>query len=171
MTSVFKYFIPVLFVFIFIYASIKKVKPYDAFTNGAKAAVPFAVSIFPYLVSIFVLTELFEISGLSNVITKAVSPFFSFLGIPNELSRLVLIKPFSGSGSLAVLSDIFTAYGTDSYLARAACVIYGSSETVFYIAAVYFAGAKKRNLLAPIIISLVASFFSCVFACFICKII
>ena len=92
------------------------------------------------------------------------------LGIPKELTKLVLIKPFSGSGSLAVLTDIFTKYGVDSYLSRCACVIYGSSETVFYIAAVYFAGAKTKKLAVPIIISLIASFFSCVFACLICKI-
>lgn len=166
-----KYLIPILFFLIFVYALIKRVKPYDAFTLGAKEAIPFAMSVFPYLVSIFVLTELFEASGLSAFITKIISPVFSFLGIPEELTKLVLIKPFSGSGSLAVLSDIFTTYGVDSYLARSASVIYGSSETVFYVAAVYFAGAKTKKLTAPIIISLVASFFSCVFACFICRII
>ena len=92
------------------------------------------------------------------------------LGIPNELSKLVLIKPFSGSGSLAVLTDIFNTYGVDSYLARSACVIYGSSETVFYVASVYFAGAKTKNLTKPILISLFANLVACVFACFICKI-
>lgn len=162
------YFIPIFFIVILIYSLIKKVKPYDAFTNGAKSAIPFAISIFPYLVSIFVMTELFEASGLSALFTKILSPIFNFLGIPSELTKLVLIKPFSGSGSLALLSEIFSTYGVDSYLSRCACVIYGSSETVFYIAAVYFAGAKTKKLTAPIIISLVASFFSCVFACFIC---
>lgn len=166
----FKYFIPVFFLFIFVYSAFKKVKPYDAFTKGAKSAVPFAIRIFPYLVAIFVLTELFEVSGISNAVSRFLAPTFSFLGIPKELTKLVLIKPFSGNGSLAVLTEIFTEYGVDSYLARSACVIYGSSETVFYIAAVYFAGAKKRNLTTPIIISLIASFASCVFACFICKI-
>ncbi len=166
-----RYFIPILFILIFAYAIFKKVKPYDAFTEGAKSAIPFAVSIFPYLVSIFVLTELFEVSGLSNLIANFLSPLFNILGIPTELTKLVLIKPFSGSGSLAVLSDIFTTYGVDSYLSRCASVIYGSSETVFYIAAVYFAGAKTKKLTAPIIISLVASFISCVFACFICLVI
>ena len=165
-----QYFIPVLFLIIFIVALIKKVKPYDAFTLGAKSAVPFAVNIFPYLVSIFVLTELFEISGISNAVTTFLSPVFNLFGIPKELTKLVLIKPFSGNGSLAVLTEIFNTHGVDSYLARTACVIYGSSETVFYIAAVYFAGAKTKKLATPIIISLVASFFSCVFACFICKI-
>ena len=133
--------IPILFLFIFLFASFKKVKPYETFTEGAKSAVPLAISIFPYLVSIFVLTELFEISGLSNLFTNILSPVFRLVGIPKELTKLVLIKPFSGSGSLALLSDIYTTYGVDSYLARAASVIYGSSETVFYIASVYFAGA------------------------------
>jgi len=165
-----KYFIPVLFLAVFIYAFFKKVKPYDAFTNGAKAAVPFAVSVFPYLVSIFVLTELFEASGLSNAVSNFVSPFFAILGIPKELTKLVLIKPFSGNGALAILSEIYSAYGVDSYLARCASVIYGSSETVFYVAAVYFAGAKTKKLTVPILISLFASFISCVFACFICLI-
>ena len=164
----FKYFIPVFFLFIFIYSALKKVKPYDAFTKGGAQAIPFAVKIFPYLVAIFVLTELFEVSGISNAVSNLLAPFFRILGIPKELTKLVLIKPFSGNGSLAVLTEIFNTYGVDSYLARSACVIYGSSETVFYIAAVYFAGAKKRNLTLPIIISLIASFASCIFACFIC---
>ena len=162
------YFIPVLFLIIFVIAIIKKVKPYDAFTQGAKSANPFATSIFPYLVNIFVLTELFEISGISNVVTKLVSPLFGALGIPKELTKLVLIKPFSGNGALAILTEIYQTYGVDSYLSRCASVIYGSSETVFYVAAVYFAGAKTKNLTKPILISLFASFCSCVFACFIC---
>ena len=164
------YLIPVLFLVIFLFSLLKKVKPYDAFTLGAKSAVPFAVSVFPYLVSIFVLTELFEVSGLSNILLKFLSPIFNIFGIPKELTKLVLIKPFSGSGALALVSEIFTKYGVNSYLARCASVIYGSSETVFYVAAVYFAGAKTKNLTKPIIISLVASFISCVFACFICLI-
>ena len=165
-----KYLIPLFFILIFVLAFVKKVKPYDSFTDGVKSAIPFAVNIFPYLVSIFVLTELFEISGLSDMISRFLSPVFGFLGIPDQLTKLVLIKPFSGSGSLATLSEIFELYGADSYIARCACVIYGSSETVFYVASVYFAGAKTKKLFKPIAISLVASFCSCVFACFICRV-
>lgn len=166
-----KYFIPILFLIIFVYSIFKKVKPYETFTEGAKSAIPFTVGIFPYLVSIFIMCELFEVSGISAILTRVLSPFFNFLGIPNELTKLVLIKPFSGSGSLAVLTEIFNTYGVDSYLSRSACVIYGSSETIFYVASVYFAGAKTKNLTKPILISLFANFVSCVFACFICKII
>ena len=166
-----KYLIPILFILIFCYGAKKKVPLYDTFTDGVKKAIPLAMNIFPFLVSIFLLTELFEASGLSNFLINLLSPFFNFLGIPKELTKLVLIKPFSGSGSLALLSEIYSTYGVDSYLARSASVIYGSSETVFYIAGVYFAGVKKYKLFKPIIISLFASFCSCVFACFICKII
>ena len=161
---------PVLLLIVFILAMIKKIKPYDNFIDGTKSAIPIAFNLFPYLTAIFILTELFEISGLSNIICSFLSPVFKFLGVPNELIKLIIIKPFSGSGSLAVLSNIFTEYGVGSYISRCACVIYGSSETVFYVAAVYFANAKTKKLARPIIISLTASFFSCVFACFICKI-
>lgn len=164
------YIIPLIFIIIFIYSFVKKVKPYDAFCAGSKSAIPFATSVFPFLVAIFILTELFEVSGLSDIFSNFLSPVFRVFGIPKELCKLVLIKPFSGSGALAVLSDIYASYGVDSYLARCASVIYGSSETVFYVAAVYFAGAKTKNLLSPIIISLFASFCSIVFACFICHI-
>ena len=102
------YFIPVLFLIILIVSIVKKVKPYDAFTFGAKSALPFAVNVFPYLASIFVMTELFEVSGLSNLFCSFLSPVMNLVGIPTELTKLVLIKPFSGSGSLALLSELFT---------------------------------------------------------------
>ena len=163
------YFIPVFFLIIMLTAIVKKVKPYEAFTLGAKSAIPFAINVFPYLVGIFILTELFEISGLSDLLANLLSPVFGFLGVPKELTKLILIKPFSGSGSLATVSEIFAKHGVDGYLARTACAIYGSSETVFYVATVYFANAKTKNLVKPIAISLTASTISCVFACFICR--
>ncbi|MBQ7339629.1 MAG: spore maturation protein [Clostridia bacterium] len=165
-----QYVIPILFAFIFIFAIIKKIPLYDSFVEGAKGAIPFALGIFPYLACIFILNYLFEESGISAFLVKLLSPVFSFLQIPKELCSLVLIKPFSGSGALGTLSEIYTTYGVDSYLSRCASVIYGSSETVFYISSVYFVNAKKRNLTKPIIISLFASFCSCCFACLICKI-
>ena len=165
-----KYVIPVLFLIILLFAFIKKVKPYDCFIDGAKSAIPFAQSIFPYLLCIFLITELFEVSGVSAFLAKTISPFFNLLGIPEQLTKLVLIKPFSGSGALATVSEIYSTYGPDSYLARCASVIYGSSETVFYVASVYFAGCKNRPLSLPIIISLFAGLISNVFACFICRI-
>lgn len=161
--------IPLLFLVLFIYALFRRVKLYDCFTEGVKGAVPLVVSLFPYLVSILILSELFEQSGLSAHLTQALSPLFSFLGIPPEIGKLVLVKPFSGSGSTALLSEILDSFGADSYIGRCACVAYGSSETVFFVSAVYFAGSKKK-LAKPILIALIANFFSLVLGCLLCRI-
>ena len=166
-----KYIIPLLILILLIFSIIKKVKPYDAFIDGAKQSIDLTFSVFPYLVGVLILSELFETSGLADMFSNLLSPVFSLFGIPKELSKLVMIKPFSGSGSLAILSDVYLKFGVDSYIARCASAIYGSSETVFFISSVYFAKSKNKKLFLPILISLIASFFSTVFACFICKII
>lgn len=162
--------IPALFLLLFGYALIKKVKLYDSFTEGVKEALPLIFSLFPYLAAILMLSELFEASGLSAKITQLLSPAFSFLGIPPEIAKLVLLKPFSGSGSTALLSEIFSMYGADSYIARCACIAYGSSETVFYISAVYFAGTKRKNLTKPIVISLIANFAAVILGSLLCRV-
>lgn len=162
--------VPLIFIFVFSFAVIKKVSVYDCFTEGIKEAFHFTVSLLPCLAAIFMMCALFEQSGLADMLTKFLSPVFGFLGIPEELTKLVLIKPFSGSGSLAYLNEIITGYGADSYIARCACVCFGSSETVFYISAVYFAGLKVKKLAAPIICVLVATFISTIVACLVCRI-
>lgn len=161
--------IPLLFAALFVYALIRKVRLYDCFTEGVKGAIPLVVSLFPYLVSVLILSELFEQSGLSARLTQGLAPVFRFLGIPPEIGKLVLLKPFSGSGSTALLSEILSAYGADSYIARCACVAYGSSETVFFISAVYFAGSRK-NLTKPVLIALFSNFASLILGCLFCRI-
>ncbi len=161
--------IPVIFIAVFAFAAAKKVKIYDAFSGGVKEAVNFTLSLIPCLATIFMMCEAFEVSGLADMLTNALAPLFGFLGIPKELSKLVLIKPFSGSGSLAYLSEIISAYGADSYVARCACVCYGSSETVFYISAVYFAGLKMKKLGGVIAIVLISTFLSLILGCLLCR--
>lgn len=161
--------IPLLFAALFVYALIRKVRLYNCFTEGVKGAIPLVVSLFPYLVSVLILSELFEQSGLSARLTQGLAPVFRFLGIPPEIGKLVLLKPFSGSGSTALLSEILSAYGADSYIARCACVAYGSSETVFFISAVYFAGSRK-NLTKPVLIALFSNFASLILGCLFCRI-
>lgn len=167
----FSIIIPVLLISLVIYSAIKKIKPYDAFAEGAGKAIPLVFSIFPYLATILMMTELFEKSGLSAKLIETITPVTDFLGIPPEITPLVLLKPFSGSGSLAVLSGIYSEYGADGYIPRCASVIFGSSETIFYVSAVYFARVKEKRLIKPIIISLISTFISTIFACFICRVI
>ena len=167
--KIFYYVIPALLIFTLIVAIVKKINPYAVFINGVKNAVPLVLSLFPYIIAIFIMSELFEVSGLSNLFIKLTKPMFNLLGIPEEVIKLVLIKPFSGSGSLALLSEIYQNYGTTGYIPLLASTLYGSSETTFYISAVYFTKCKNKNATKGIIISLVANFISTVFSCFICR--
>lgn len=162
--------IPFLFIFIIGFALLKKVNVFSSFTRGAGEGLKFTVSLLPLLAAIFMMCELFEVSGLSDALTRFLSPFFSALGIPDGLTKLILIKPFSGSGSLTYLNKVVAEFGADSYTARCACVLYGSSETVFYISAVYFAKVKNKKRILPIVIILLSTFISTVFACLICRI-
>src|SRR5699024_3210019 len=86
--------IPLLFAALFAFALFKKVRLYDCFTEGVKGAIPLAVSLFPYLAAVLILSELFEQSGLSQALTALIAPALNALGIPPEIAKLVLIKPF-----------------------------------------------------------------------------
>lgn len=164
------YIIPAVIIFVIVFALVKRINVYDGFCGGIREALELSISLAPALTAIFMMCALFEASGLSDMLTDFLSPAFGFLGIPKELTKLVLIKPFSGSGSLAYLNEIISTYGADSYIARCACVCFGSSETVFYISAVYFAGLKVKKLAMPIICVLTATLISTVAACLICRI-
>ena len=164
------YIVPVFLIILLLYASYKNLNTYNIFVNGAKGAINLVVSIFPYLVAIMVSVALMRVSGLTNLLTSLVAPVFNFLGIPPEVSELVLLRPFTGSGSFALLNDIFTKYGADSYISRCASVILSSSETVFYVATIYFSGTKVKKLLYAIPCALLASFTSAIVSCLLCRI-
>ena len=162
--------IPAVFIIVFGAAAIKRVNVYNSFTGGVESAFKFTLSLLPCLAAVFMMCELFEASGLSALVIKALSPAFGFMGIPEELTKLILIKPLSGSGSLAYLTQVISQYGADSYVARCACVCYGSSETVFYVSAVYFAGLKQKGLIRPIAICLLSALASAALACALCRV-
>ncbi len=161
--------VPFIFLLSFLYATKKKVPLFECFTDGVKGAIPLVVSIFPYIATVAILGKLFEASGLESTLARLLSPVFTFTGIPSEITPLLLVKPLSGSGAIAVLSDILSRYGVDSYIARCACVAYGSSETIFYIGAVYFAGLKRKKLTLALIIAVVSYLASVVLCCFLCR--
>lgn len=169
MNRIFPLIIPFIFLATFLFASIKKVRVYNSFTEGMKGAIPLVLSIFPYIAAVTMLSLFLDASGLGDTLSKWLSPLYSAVGIPQEVAPLVLVKPLSGSGSIAVLAELLQKHGVDSYVGRCACVIYGSSETVFYIGAVYFAGLKRKKITAALIISLASFVISVIFGCFLCK--
>lgn len=162
--------LPLLFIFLFIYCLFKKINAYNAFVKGAKGSISLVLDIFPYIASVMIAVALLRISGITQFLTKLLSPVFNFLGIPKELSEIVMLRPFTGSGSFALLEDIFNTYGPDSYISRCACVIMGCSETIFYVTTVYFSQTKVKKLLYAIPIALVVSFAGIIISCLLCKI-
>lgn len=164
------YILPILFVLLFVYCCFKRINTYDHFVKGAKGAISLVIDIFPFIASILIAVALLRVSGITTFLGKALSPFFNLLGIPTELCELVLLRPFTGSGSYGILESIFTTYGADSYISRCACVIMGCSETIFYVATVYISQTKVKKLLYAIPVALFCSLVGTVLACLVCKI-
>ena len=164
------YILPILFLLLIIYCIYKRINTYDHFVKGAKGAIKLVVDIFPFIASIMVAVALLRVSGITTWLTSLLTPIFNFLGIPPELTELVLLRPFTGSGSYALLENVLTTYGADSYISRCACVIMGCSETIFYVATVYFSQTKVKKLLYAIPVALVCSLVGTILACLICKI-
>lgn len=165
-----RYIIPVLIFSLILYSIVKKKNTYNSFVVGAKSSFDVVLTSFPYIVTIFIAVEIFNVSGLAVVFSDFVAPFFEFFGIPKQLSQLVILKNFTGCGSLALLEDIFATYGVDSYLARAGCCIAGCSEAIFYITAVYFSKTKVTKFRYAIPVGIIANFIGAIVGCWICRI-
>ena len=161
---------PILLVALLLYAKFKKVETYNVFVKGAKGSVSLVLDIFPFIVAIMAMVALMRASGITDLIIKLLSPVFNFLGIPTQVSELVLLRPFTGSGSYAILKDIYTTYGVDTYISRCASVIMGTSETLFYVATVYFSQTSVKKLSYAIPLALVCNVFGTIVACLICRI-
>lgn len=166
-----KYVLPTLVGLIILYSAIKKVKIYDCFVDGATESIALIKAVFPYVTAVFICIALFKESGLSDFITKILAVPLGYLGIPSELSELILLTPLSGNGTLALIEEIIKTYGADSYVARCACVISGATETVFYISAVYLSKCKSKKITYAIGVALFSTFIGAITACLICKVI
>lgn len=157
--------IPIFIIFTLLYSLIKKINAYDCFVSGARQSVDLCINTFAYLVAIFIIVELLSISGLSAMLSKLTAPVFNFFGIPSELTEFLIIRPFTGSGSIGMLSNLFSVYGPDSYVSKCACVIMSCSETTFYVVAVYFSTTKIKKLKYTIPVCLLSAFIGSIIAC------
>lgn len=138
---------PVFIAIFIVFGLIKRVGVYDCFTEGAKEGVQSMLGIIAPLVGLMVAINMFRASGALEIIAKLMSPLLSFLKIPNDVLPLALLRPISGSASLAVVTDLFKTAGPDSVSGKIASVMMGSTETTFYTIAVYFGsvGIKKTR--------------------------
>ena len=137
--------VPVLLVGITLAGMLRKVKVYDVFIEGAKEGFEVGVKIIPFLVGILVAIGMFRASGAMELLLAGLRPVAVATGFPADLIPLAILRSLSGSGSLALTTDIIKTQGPDSLLARMAATMYGSSETTFYVLAVYFGAIGVRR--------------------------
>ena len=137
--------VPLLVAGIPLYALTRKVKVYPAFLEGAKAGFETGVKIIPPLVAVIVALGMLRASGALDALAWALAPVLGPLGVPASVLPLVVIRPMSGGGALGVVGDVLRAEGPDSYAGRLVSVMAGSTETTFYVLAVYFGSVNIRK--------------------------
>jgi len=148
--------VPLLLAFTSLFALGKKVNVYETLTQGAAEGLTVLLRILPSLVGLMTAVYMLRASGAMELLAAALAPVLERLGIPPETAALLFIRPVSGSGALAIGSELMAAYGPDSTIGRTAAVMLGSTETTFYTVAVYFGSAGIRRSRYAIPAALVA---------------
>jgi len=149
----------------------KKIPLYDTFIDGAKEGFSIGVKIIPYLVGILVAIGMFRASGSIEFLAHALAPVLNLIGMPADILPLAIIRPLSGSGALGITTEIANQYGGDSYMARLAAVMTGSSETTLYVIAVYFGSVGISKIRHALIAGLVADIAGILASIFICRLV
>ncbi|MBZ2174486.1 spore maturation protein [Schnuerera sp. xch1] len=140
-----RYAIPVVFVGIVGFGLAKRVKVYESFTEGAKEGFYTAVRIIPFLVAMLVAIGVFRASGAMDLLTNALSPVTNALGIEGETLPMAFMRPLSGGGAQGVMTEIINTHGPDTLIGRTVAVMMGSTETTFYVLAVYFGSVAIKK--------------------------
>ena len=163
--------IPVLLFIIPVLAFTKKIKVYEVFVDGAKEGFEVAVKIIPYLVAILVAIGMFRASGAMDIFVKLISPLTEAIGLPAESLPAALMRPLSGSGTLGIATELMVEHGPDSFIGRLVSTFFGSTETTFYVIAVYFGavGIKKTRHAVPA--GLIGDLAGLLAALFICRLV
>jgi spore maturation protein B len=160
--------LPVLLVGIPLAGMIRKVKVYDVFIEGAKEGFNVAVRIIPFLVGILVAIGMFRASGAMDLLTEGLRPGMNAVGFPAELFPLAVLRTLSGSGSLALATDMIKRNGPDSMIGRMTATLYGGSETTFYVLAVYFGAVGIRRTRHAVPAALIGDLVAAIVAVAVC---
>ncbi len=148
--------LPVMILLILITGIIKKIPIYEEFIDGAKDGFKVSISIIPYLVAIMVGVSMFRACGAIDLIANACSSILNKLSVPADIIPVMITRSLSGSATLGIFSDIATNFGPDSYVTKLAAVMVGSSETTFYVLAVYFGSVGIKKLRYALLTGIIA---------------
>jgi spore maturation protein B len=160
-----------MFIVVFLgWGLIKKVKVYEVFVEGAKDGFNTAVKIIPYLVAMLFAIGIFRASGAMDVVVALLSPVTNLIGMPADVLPLALLRPLSGSGSMGLMTELMKTNGPDSFIGVLASTMFGSTETTFYILAVYFGSVGIKNTRHALPAGLIADLFGMLGAVFIVRV-
>ena len=161
--------VPFMLAFFPLYAAVRRIKVYEEFVEGAKEGFPVALRIIPFLVAMLVAIGMFRGSGGMDLLTNSLRPALNHIGFPADLLPMVVMRPLSGSGTQGLFTDLVKTFGADSFLTRTAATIYGSTETTFYVIAVYFGSVAVRRTRHAIAAGLIADLTGVVVSVAICR--
>ncbi len=161
--------LPFIILLILTMGLIKKVPIYEVFTDGAKDGFKVAVNIIPYLVAIIVAISMFRASGIIEAFGNALSSFLTAINVPADTLPIMIVRSLSGSAALGIFSDIANNLGPDNYATKLSAVMVGSSETTFYVLAVYFGAVGISKLRYALYVGLLADFIGIVAAVLVCN--
>ncbi len=148
--------VPVVILLIIAYGVLEKNKVYDTFLEGAKEGLEVVINIFPTLIGIFLAVGALRSSGILELIINIIKPVINLLKIPAEIMPLAMLRPISGSASMAVATDIMGSYGVDSIIGITAAVIMGSTETTLYTIALYTSALGIKKIRYVLVAALIA---------------
>lgn len=150
--------IPLIFLIILFFGIFEKKPVFDIFIEGAKEGMQIAVNIFPTLIGLFVAIGVLRSSGILDFIINLIEPITIFLGFPKEIMPLAILRPISGSASIAIGTDIMKTYGVDSKIGLIASTIMGSTETTLYTIAIYSSAVKIKKTRFVLLAALIGDF-------------
>ena len=161
--------IPLVLLLFLSIALFKRVKVYEKFVEGAKEGFQVGVRIIPYLVAMLVAIAMFRSSGALDILTWLLRPVTDLIGMPAEVLPMALMRPLSGSGSIGVMTELMKTYGPDSLIGFIASTMFGSSETTFYVIAVYFGSINVQKTRYALPAGLTADAIGLIMAALICR--
>ena len=161
--------LPFIILLILTMGLMKKVPIYEVFTDGAKDGFKVAINIIPYLVAIIVAISMFRASGIIEMLEKALSGFLATINVPADTIPIMIVRSLSGSAALGIFSDIANNLGPDNYATKLSAVMVGSSETTFYVLAVYFGAVGISKLRYALWVGLLADLIGIVAAVAVCN--
>lgn len=163
--SLLAYFvIPVIVVGFPLYGLYKRVPVYESFVEGAKEGFNVSVRIIPYLVAILFAIGMFRASGAMDFLVTSLNPLLTLIGFPGEVLPMAIIRPLTGSGSAGLVADMINQYGEDSLFVKMAATMFGSTETTFYVVAVYFGAVNIKKTRHAVAAGLTADFSAMIIA-------